>query len=234
MDIVTNRRQRLRELIASRYDGKQVRMFDATGIGTNIISDLLRVKPFGEKLARRIEEKAGLPAGWLDWSSDEEPAPPRQVAEHGAEYVTIPEGPDDDDEWADVAFYPTAAAAAGHGAVNGHDAPRLRLKFRRVSLKQKGLDAETLAVTNVRGESMSPLLEDGDQVMIDTSQRAIRDGDIYVCRVDGEAEVVKRLYRRPGGRVLVRSENPAHPEYEAELGPGFEVLGRAMWRAGWL
>ncbi len=179
----------------------------------------------------------GVNAEWLTTGrgpmSSDEPAV-AAVADQSAEYVTVPDGDADPDEWVDVAFYPTASAAAGRGAINGEHAPRLQLKFRRVSMRQKGLDASACMVTNVRGESMAPLLADGDQVMVDPSQRAIRDGAIYVCRVDGEAEIVKRLYRRPGGRVLVKSDNPAHPEYEAEIGPGFEVLGRAVWRAGWL
>lgn len=181
--------------------------------------------------AREIEKTLGLQRGWLDVDHGEA----RPEASDDAEFITIPAeaiGADDPAEWLDVPFFHSAAAAAGHGVTNG-DAARVWLKFRTNSFRAKGLSREACAVINVHGDSMRPLLEDGDQVMIDMSSTRIRDGVVYVIRQGGE-EIVKRLFNRPGGRVLVRSENPEHPPYEAEPGPDFVVLGRVVWRAGWM
>lgn len=65
-DIVKTRRERLRELIARRFGGKQSRMVEDTGINAGELSGLLRTKHFGEKKARALEEQLGLPALWLD------------------------------------------------------------------------------------------------------------------------------------------------------------------------
>lgn len=60
------RRQRLRQLIQERYGDSQARFIDETGENQGEISGLLRTKSFGEKKARNLEKKVGLPAGWLD------------------------------------------------------------------------------------------------------------------------------------------------------------------------
>jgi phage repressor protein C with HTH and peptisase S24 domain len=60
----------------------------------------------------------------------------------------------------------------------------------------------------VRGDSMAPLLGDGDEILVDESDAGgrIRDG-VYVLRRDG-ALMVKRLSPHPGGRrVSVTSDN---------------------------
>lgn len=77
MQIQDIRRQRLRQLIRERYDDSQARFIDETGENQGEISGLLRTKSFGEKKARNLEKKAGLPAGWLDLAvqpGDAEPA----------------------------------------------------------------------------------------------------------------------------------------------------------------
>ena len=61
-----------------------------------------------------------------------------------------------------------------------------------------------LSIVRVEGDSMSPTLNPGDEILVDLGDCAdrLRDG-IYVLRVD-EALVVKRLALHPmGGRVTV-------------------------------
>lgn len=142
-----------------------------------------------------------------------------------------------DNDWVQVKFYPTAAASAGGGAANqGAELMSVPLLFRRRSLENRGINPDSAVCVPVRGDSMAGYIEHGDVIMYDTAKRAVVDGDIYVCRLgngDGE-EIVKRLYRVPGRRLLVKSDNPAHPPYEAseELGE-ITVLGRVEWIAGW-
>jgi 3,4-dihydroxy 2-butanone 4-phosphate synthase/GTP cyclohydrolase II len=97
MQIQDIRRQRLRQLIQERYDDSQARFIDETGENQGEISGLLRTKSFGEKKARNLERKAGLPAGWLDTpqeptdtASDEHvaaPAAQTQVAQIAAPHL---------------------------------------------------------------------------------------------------------------------------------------------------
>lgn len=75
------RRRRLRRLIADRYDGVQARFIDATGLNSSLLSRVLSgIKPFGEKLARTVEEAAKLEPGYLDTPDEDDAAIARRMA----------------------------------------------------------------------------------------------------------------------------------------------------------
>lgn len=153
------------------------------------------------------------------------------------DFVTVraPVDPNGATAEVEVKFLPRKRASAGPGAENSDPAEQaLGLRFRAESLRRKGIDHRFATVIYADGDSMEPLIGDGDTILFDTSRTAVTDGGIYVIEVDHEA-MVKRLQRRPGGRLLVQSENPAYPPYEIEAGQhGFRVLGQVMWTAGWV
>lgn len=65
------RRDNLRQLVDSKYDGNRSAFARATGKPINLINLMLtpnteRRKPMGEKLARDLEAAERLPTGWLD------------------------------------------------------------------------------------------------------------------------------------------------------------------------
>ena len=65
------RRRQLRQWIATRFDGVQAEFIKSTFDGNTQInqgelSGLLSSKSFGEKRARRLEEQAKMPRGYLD------------------------------------------------------------------------------------------------------------------------------------------------------------------------
>lgn len=66
MQIQDIRRARLAQLIQEKYEGSQAKFVDETGENQGEVSGLLRTKAFGEKKARKLEEKCGLPRGWFD------------------------------------------------------------------------------------------------------------------------------------------------------------------------
>jgi len=67
MDIQDMRRARLAKLIKDFFGGSQAQFIDKTNENQSEISALLNTKKsFGEKKARKIEEKCGLPIYWLD------------------------------------------------------------------------------------------------------------------------------------------------------------------------
>jgi len=85
-EIQDNRRARLRRLIKERYKS-QADFVQITGENQGEVSGLLSTKSFGEKKARKLESKCGLPAGWFDVldSADnlETPAAPSDQASFG-------------------------------------------------------------------------------------------------------------------------------------------------------
>ncbi|KAF3997350.1 hypothetical protein [Glaciimonas immobilis] len=70
------RRVRLAQLIAEKY-ATQAAFIAATEESQSEVSGLLKEKSFGEKKARKIEKKCGLPDGWLDSAEMELPSESR-------------------------------------------------------------------------------------------------------------------------------------------------------------
>lgn len=85
-----------------------------------------------------------------------------------------------------------------------------------------------LRVYGVDGDSMSPTLEDGDSVIIDTSVTSVRTDSVFVFFWDG-CMFIKRI-QRIGRTLKIISDNPL---YEAwSLNPteesSFRVMGRVV------
>ena len=87
-----------------------------------------------------------------------------------------------------------------------------------------------LSIVRVEGDSMSPTLNAGDDILVDLADAAerLRDG-IYVLRID-DAVVVKRLALSPTGRhVTVQSDNPAYPDWPDCSIQDVKPIGRVIW-----
>ena len=76
---------------------------------------------------------------------------------------------------------------------------------------------------------MFPTFSPGDELLVDTTPaQSLVDG-LYAVRVD-DTLMVKRLQHLPGGRVLVRSDNPAYQAFETpQDDERFAVVGRVIW-----
>jgi len=108
------------------------------------------------------------------------------------------------------------------------------LAFRADWIRRMKLKPSKLASMRVVGDSMENRLHDGDAVVIDTSQTEVLDGKVYALWYDG-GERVKRLYRRPGGGLIVHSDNQAKypqlvltPEEAAQV----RIIGRVVHVSG--
>lgn len=91
-------------------------------------------------------------------------------------------------------------------------------------LRRLGLRAADLSIVLASGESMAPTIADGDEMLVDHSDRQIPDkGAIFAIRRAGTV-MVKRLMRVSGALHVV-SDNPAYPPYDASA---VEVIGRVV------
>lgn len=118
-------------------------------------------------------------------------------------------------------------ASAGQGCLVETEAARRPGLFTSEMLRQLGVRPASASMIRVEGDSMSPLLEHGDEILVDRDQRRLTGrGGIFVLRVEGEL-MVKRLRPAVGGVELV-SENPAYPLRFCRL-DAVEVLGRVAW-----
>lgn len=120
-------------------------------------------------------------------------------------------------------------ASAGPGAVPGGEGAFDTFRFSRRWLAEQGLERAQLSAIRVEGDSMEPLLNDGDEILVDRSPRLFRDG-IHVVRL-GDTLMVKRLASAGAGRVALLSQNLAYPPVEVAA-EEIEIIGRVVWKGG--
>lgn len=99
----------------------------------------------------------------------------------------------------------TAKAGAGSsletsGAVEGYYA------FRADFLARIGITPQSAVMMEVMGDSMMPLIMNGDTILVDQKQNVLSDGKIFLVGFEEEL-LVKRLQRTSRGWLLV-SQNP--------------------------
>lgn len=124
----------------------------------------------------------------------------------------------------------TAAAGLGKEALDA--APFVEvMAFESAWLERRlGLRQGECALAEVRGDSMTPTLLDGDLVLIDTRSQAVDDSGVFVF-VQEDKVRIKRIQKRLNGSLKVVSDNPAYePEELSPVeGKGFRVIGRVVW-----
>lgn len=131
-------------------------------------------------------------------------------------------------DWLDIPRL-AVEASAGPGALAGAAEPLGALRFSARWLRSQGLDPAMLSAILVTGDSMEPLLRDGDEILVDRTPRPLRDG-IHIVRV-GDALLVKRVQAGVPGRLVLESENPAYRPIEVDPAEA-EVIGRVVWKSG--
>ncbi len=87
----------------------------------------------------------------------------------------------------------------------------------------------------VTGDSMVPVLNDGDHVLVDPHVGALAPGDLVQVRHPDRPELVmvKRVVAvLPDGRLDLRGDNPAASTDSRQFGPVApdRVRGRVVWR----
>lgn len=122
-------------------------------------------------------------------------------------------------------------ASAGPGALGGEERISARLGFESAWLRELvGGRPDGLSMIRVQGDSMSPTLSDGDEILVDRADAGdrLRDG-IYVLRID-EALIVKRLALNPSGQnFTIRSDNVNYPDWSDVRPADVHVIGRVVW-----
>jgi len=131
-------------------------------------------------------------------------------------------------EWVEVPRL-DLGASAGPGRVTGGEAAFDTFRFSRRWLEEQGLARAELSAIRVEGDSMEPLLNDGDEILVDRSPRPFRDG-LHVVRL-GDTLMVKRVASAGAGRIALLSQNLAYPPVEVAA-EEVEIIGRVVWKGG--
>lgn len=124
------------------------------------------------------------------------------------------------------------AAAAGNGNFVEHEQKVDDLAFKsewiRNSLKSNPKD---LSLIHVDGNSMTPVLNPDDIILIDQSDNTAKRDGIYVIRIN-DSLLVKRLQHLPNSSIKVISENQSYEPFTINLqdeSNDLGIIGRVVW-----
>lgn len=92
--------------------------------------------------------------------------------------------------------------------------------------------AKNLCIVTGFGDSMRPLYNPGDPLLIDVSTTSVEFDSIYFFRI-GDEGFIKRLQRMPGIGIRVLSDNTRYDAWDIKSDMDFEVFGRVIkvWKS---
>jgi len=119
--------------------------------------------------------------------------------------------------------------SSGRGGILRSDQVVDSIAFRAAWVKQRlNTEPRDLILIEVVGDSMAPTVEDSDLILANLAEPRFRQDGIYLLRHESGL-TVKRIQRRPDGKLLVRSDNP---KCEAMVVANVSVIGRVIWIGG--
>jgi len=175
---------------------------------------------------RKLEEGDRRTLARFFGVSEEELGAPEAGAKEKS-YAVLPKRPAPSD-WVEVARL-DVGASAGPGAVPAAELAFDTFQFSRRWLEEQGLSGAQLSAITVEGDSMEPMLRDGDEILVDRRPQPFRDG-VHVVRL-GETLMVKRVAQAGAGRFALLSQNLAYPPVDVSA-EEMEVIGRVVWKGG--
>lgn len=129
----------------------------------------------------------------------------------------------------EVPFLKDIEFACGNGRVQDEDHNGFKLRFSKATLRRVGANSDGSGVLcfPASGDSMEPVIPSGATVAVDTCNKKIIDGELYAIN-QGELKRIKQLYRKPGGKLLIRSINRDYEDEEA-FESDVEIIGFVFW-----
>lgn len=121
-----------------------------------------------------------------------------------------------------------ARLSAGTGSFDVEVSVTDYLSFQTKWLASKG-SANSMVAMDVFGQSMEPVIKEGDTVLIDQSQKQIIAGAIYAVGVE-DTILVKRLEKHPNKLVLCSDNTQYEPIFlEHTQMETVRIIGKVIW-----
>lgn len=121
-----------------------------------------------------------------------------------------------------------ARLSAGTGSFESSENITDYLSFQAKWLASKG-SANSMVAMEVFGQSMEPVIREGDIVLIDQSQKNILAGAIYAVGIE-DTILVKRLEKHPDKLVLNSDNKSYEPIYiSRDESEQVRIIGKVIW-----
>lgn len=206
MTVTDTRRARLAELV--KKFGSQAELVRQSGERQGEISALLREKSFGERKARKIESKLGLPAGWLDEKFETDSQTEKKSINWPRREPDVSDlNPDDYVVVPALVRRATGASEAVRAETTLLEQKKNSLPIPKLWLAQFGRNVQTLAFVTADSLAMQPRISCDALVLIDVTRTALHHGKVYAITFQDEV-FIRRMFKSPTGGVSMRADHP--------------------------
>lgn len=212
----------LEQLIDEEYEGKASAFEKRTGIKMAQVNQWFSGhRALREKALDRLLAVTEKPAGWFDRPAADDYHSPESTTTERDE-IRIPQ-------------YEVGGAMGQRLILQGDQPGIIRHMTVTQEWAQKNLKAHTglhnLCIVTGFGDSMKPMYNPGDPLILDKGVKTCEIDAVYFFRVDGFG-FIKRLQIIPGEGIRVISENSKYDTWTIKHDADFEVFGRVMkaWR----
>lgn len=220
--------ERVRNLIDEKFNGNQTDFSRAIGKAPAQVNQWLNgYRNIGDAAALNIEKSLGLPQGYLDGVVTNQLPKENEITDIHRPMLWSSNDPLPEDDYTFAPYMKEQAFCGGAGSFEIPDYNGFRLPFGRATLRRKSINPDNVFCCTLTGDSMEERIAEDAAIAVDAGEKTIRDGKIYAFR-HGDLFRVKYLSRLPGGRVKIKSHNPAYEDEEAGL-EDIEVIGRVFW-----
>jgi len=187
---------------------------------SNIKSMAVGRKIITPKIASDIERTTGISASWLLLGTGD-------MFDKPAGALSKAFGDDSGSRYS-ISYYPDIKASAGNGYCNSEISDVEIISLPKAIIDKK-INAGKIDAIRVHGDSMTPTIRENDIIFVATNMQEIYDNKIYVIRYGDEIRV-KRIFKRRGEKILLRSDNQAFPDEEVSVhDEDVAVLGQVIY-----
>lgn len=130
------------------------------------------------------------------------------------------------DDFIDVPVRGDVGLSCGYGTVVYNDSVTNTCKVPKTALRQYGANIKCTEIVYAQGDSMSPDIESGDALLVDTSQTEIINGVCYAFNYDGQP-MCKRL-QKIDDKIKAISKNILYDPFIIDKNLQFNIVGRVV------
>lgn len=212
----------------------QQRLAEKSGVTQGLIGQIESGLNKGSKHVISIAAALGVRPEWLASGAGEVGRSPGEENQH-VEPSTTAVSADESDTF--VLHQYEAGGRMGNGGLELRDQPGIIESWRvsREWLEKNVRDHTTpdnLCIVTGFGDSMKPMFNPGDPLILDVGVKVVDFDAVYFFRVENEG-FIKRLQRIPGKGLTAISENNSYRDWVIDGTMDFEVFGRILkvWRS---
>lgn len=183
-------------------------------------------KAIGDEIARKIEVFFNKPENYLDHEHDKQMLLIDNIYNSDAVKITS-----DLKGLINITIYNTYAQNE-QGLCEFSEIKGIR-NFQPSFFIDKNVSPDSFRLLNAHNGSMSPFINDSDDVGIDISSKSIVDGSVYAILLDG-ISMFKQVFVEAGGDIRLHSFNPSYPDkiVSADKLGSLVIVGKQIYRAG--